>query len=51
MSIINQKKKVLGNIAALKTLNDGLPKLKQFSSFPSVNNGGNPLLFLSDLMI
>lgn len=50
MAIIDQKKKVFGNIAALKTLTEGFPKLKVSSSFPSINNGGNPITFLTDLI-
>lgn len=50
MSILDQKKKVFGNIAALRTLTDGFPKLKLSSSFPSINNGGNPISFLTDLI-
>ena len=50
MSIIDKKKKIFGNIAAAKTLTEGLPKLKTSSSFPSVNNGGNSILFLTDLI-
>lgn len=49
-SIVDQKRKVFGNIAALTTLNNGLPTLKLSSSFPSINNGGNSLQFLSDLL-
>lgn len=50
MSILDQKKKIFGNIAALRTLNDGFPKLKLNSSFKSINNGGNSILFLTDLI-
>jgi hypothetical protein len=50
MSIIGKKKKVFGNIAATKTLTEGIPKLKLSSSFPSINNGGNSILFLTDLI-
>lgn len=49
MSIIDKKKKVFGNIAAAKTLTEGYPKLKTSSSFPSINNNGNSVSFLSDL--
>jgi hypothetical protein len=50
MSIIDKKKKIFGNIAAATTLTEGLPKLKTSSSFPSVNNGGNTITFLTDLI-
>lgn len=50
MSIVDKKKKIFGNIAALRTLNDGLPKLKTNSSFPSINNKGNSITFLTDLL-
>ena len=33
MGIIDQKKDVFGNIAALNVLNGGLPKLPDFNSF------------------
>lgn len=50
MSIINDKKKVFGNISALRTLTEGLPDLNTTSSFPSINNEGNSIMFLSDLI-
>jgi hypothetical protein len=50
MSIKDKKQKVFGEIAAAKTLVDGLPKLKKTNSFPSVNNGNDIILFLSDLV-
>lgn len=50
MSVIDKKKKIFGNIAAARTLTDGLPKLKLSSSFPSINNGGNSITFLTDLI-
>lgn len=50
MSIVDKKKKIFGNIAATKTLTGGIPNLKLSSSFPSVNNGGNSILFLTDLI-
>lgn len=50
MSIVGKKKKVFGNIAAAKTLTEGIPKLKLSSSFPSINNGGNSITFLTDLI-
>jgi hypothetical protein len=50
MSILDQKNKVFGNIAALRTLIDGLPKLKTTNSFPSINNTGDSIAFLTDLI-
>ena len=50
MAIVDQKKKVFGNIAALRTLTEGFPKLKTSFSFPSINNNGNPITFLTDLI-
>jgi hypothetical protein len=50
MSVKDKKQKVFGEIAAAKTLTTGLPKLKNTNSFPSVNNGNDIILFLSDLV-
>jgi hypothetical protein len=50
MSIIDSKKKVFGDIAALNTLTESLPKLKNSSSLSSINNDGNVVNFLSDLI-
>lgn len=50
MSVRDKKQKVFGEIAAAKTLTTGLPKLKNTNSFPSVNNGNDIILFLSDLV-
>ena len=50
MSIVDKKKKVFGKIAATKTLISGLPTLKLTSSLQSINNGGNSITFLSDLI-
>ena len=50
MSLIDQKKKVFGNIAAARTLVEGMPKLKLNSSFPSINNSGDAVAFLCDLI-
>lgn len=50
MSIKDKKQKVFGEIAAAKTMVSGLPKLKTTNSFPSVNNGNDIILFLSDLV-
>ena len=49
-TIVDKKKKIFGNIAAARTLTEGLPKLKTSSSFPSINNGGNSISFLTDLI-
>ncbi len=51
MSILDKKKKIFGNVAAAKTLVDGIPKLKLNSSFPSINNEGDSISFLTDLII
>jgi hypothetical protein len=50
MSILSQKQKVFGKIAAAKTLTQGFPKLKVSSSFPSINNNGDSITFLCDLL-
>ena len=50
MSILSQKQKIFGQVAAARTLTDGLPKLKTNSSFPSINNNGNTITFLCDLI-
>lgn len=50
MSIVDQKKQIFGNIAALKTLTQGIPNLKRGNSIPSINNAGNALAFLSDFV-
>lgn len=50
MSILSQKQKVFGNIAALRTLTEGLPTLRLNSSFPSINNNGDTITFLCDLI-
>lgn len=50
MSVVDKKKKIFGNIAAAKTLTEGLPQLKLSSSFPSINNGGDSITFLTDLI-
>lgn len=36
MSIVNDKKKIFGHLAALKTLNGGMPKLNNNNSLPSI---------------
>ncbi len=50
MSILSQKKKIFGNIAAFRTLTEGMPQLKLNSSFPSINNDGDSITFLCDLI-
>lgn len=50
MAIIDKKRKIFGRIAAARTLIEGLPKLKTSSSFPSINNNGDSILFLTDLI-
>ena len=50
MGIIDQKSKVFGNIAAARTVAEGLPKLVTNPSFPSINNDGNSIAFLTDLL-
>jgi len=51
MSVVDSKKKVFGQIAALKTATSGLPKFKDKSSFSSVNNKGDVINFLTDIII
>lgn len=50
MSVVDKKQKVFGNIAATRTLTEGMPKFKKNSSFPSVNNKGDTITFLTDLI-
>jgi hypothetical protein len=50
MSIVDKKNKVFGKIAAARTLTGGLPKFKLTSSLNSINNGGNSVGFLTDLI-
>ena len=50
MSVVDKKQKVFGNIAAARTLTEGMPKFKKNSSFPSVNNKGDTITFLTDLI-
>ena len=49
-TIIDKKNKIFGDIAAARTLTSGLPTLKTTSSLPSINNGGNSISFLTDLI-
>jgi hypothetical protein len=50
MSILSQKQEIFGNIAAFRTLTEGLPSLRNTSSFSSINNDGNSISFLCDLI-
>lgn len=50
MGVVEKKKDVFGKIGAFKTLTEGLPKLKLTSSFSSVNNSGDVVSFLTDLV-
>jgi hypothetical protein len=59
MSLKDKKQKVFGEIAAAKTLTNDLVALKDqlsgeisglISSFPSLNNGNDIILFLTDLL-
>ena len=50
MALIDQKSKVFGKVAAARTLAEGLPKLKTNPSFPSINNDGNAINFLTDML-
>lgn len=50
MGILDQKQKIFGNIAASRSLTEGLPQFNLNSSFPSINNGGDTITFLTDLI-
>ena len=50
MSILTQKQQIFGNIAAARALTEGLPNLTTNSSFPSINNNGDTVTFLCDLI-
>jgi len=50
MGIIDQKSKVFGKISAVRTLSEGLPKLTTNPSFPSINNDGDSIAFLTDML-
>jgi len=47
---VAKKKKIFGKIAAAKAFVDGLTKQKNTSSMSSINNDGNSLSFLSDMI-
>jgi hypothetical protein len=50
MSVVDKKKEVFGKIAAARTLADNMPTKKLTSSFQSINNNGNSISFLTDLI-
>jgi len=50
MGVVEKKRQVFGKIAAFKTLTEGMPKLKLTSSFSSINNSGDAISFLTDLV-
>jgi len=50
MAIIDQKAKIFGKIGAARTVAEGLPKLVPNPSFPSINNDGDGVAFLVDLL-
>jgi len=50
MSVVDDKKKIFGEIAALRVAKEGIPKFKLDDSFLSVNNSGDSMEFLTDLL-
>ena len=50
MGVIDDKKKVFGQIAAFRTLSEGFPEVTLTDSFPSLNNNASSLDFLIDLL-
>ena len=50
MDILSQKREIFGNIAAAKTLTESMPQLKTTSSMPSINNDGDTITLLTDLL-
>jgi len=50
MALIDQKSEIFGKIAAARTVAEGLPKLVTNPSFPSINNDGDSIAFLVDLL-
>lgn len=50
MGIIDQKAEIFGKIGAARTVAEGLPKLVTNPSFPSINNSGDGVAFLVDLL-
>lgn len=49
-TVVDKKNKVFGKIAAARTLTEGMPQLKLSSSMPSINNNGDSVSFLTDLI-
>jgi hypothetical protein len=50
MGIIDDKRRVFGQISAFRTLNDGFPEINLTDSFPSLNNNASSLDFLIDIL-
>jgi len=50
MGIIYQQREIFGKIAAARTVAEGLPKLVTNPSFPFINNDGDSVAFLVDLL-
>jgi hypothetical protein len=50
MSILEKKKKVMGNVGALNIITEGLPKFKPTNSFSSIDTKGNSTEFLLELI-
>lgn len=51
MAIKDEKQKIFGKIAALRTLNEGYPEFNLVNSFPSINNTDESIAFLVELII
>lgn len=50
MALVDQKKKVFGYIASARVLTEQMPIMKLINSLPSLNNGKDPIVFLTDLI-
>jgi hypothetical protein len=50
MDILGQKREIFGNVSADKTIVSGMPILRTTSSMPSINNDGDSISFLTDLL-
>lgn len=50
MSLVDKKKQIFGKIAAARTLTESMPTFKLNHSLPSINNKGNSITFLTDLI-
>lgn len=50
MSIFDKKLNILNEISALKSINIDFPKLKKGKSLPSLNNKGDTIAFVKDLI-